>query len=133
MLNVDTTNTAIISKNFNYPFDSSDYDPSTLNQTDIEQIERSLIELVTDYNKSLSQGHEDYKIDLNGKDYKKQLVAVKNPKGEKEVWVNCLCDDSSRPWRTQIVWVEDGGPCFFNFKLNLTTKEVYEFVVNGFA
>jgi hypothetical protein len=24
--------------------------------------------------------------------YRKQLIAVTNKKGEKEVWVNCFCD-----------------------------------------
>lgn len=134
-LNNDTRKTAVISwdKNSNYPFDSSNYNPSTLTQADIEQIERSLIEAVTDYNNSLSQGHEEFKIDLNAKDYKKQLVVVSNSNGEKEVWINCFCDASDKSWQTQIVSVDDGGPCYFNFKLNLTTKKVYDLIVNGFA
>ena len=134
-LNYDTTKTTVIvlDKNFNYPFDSLNYNPASLTQGDIEQIEGYIIESVTDYNNSLSDDHGDYKIDLNGKDYKKQLVIVTNLKGEKEVWVNCFCDNWDKAWRTQILMVDDGGPCYFNFKINLTTKKVYDLIVNGFA
>ncbi|HMG93639.1 MAG TPA: hypothetical protein VK589_26460 [Chryseolinea sp.] len=131
--NYDSTLTAVIPWDFNYPFDSLTCRPTTLSHSDIEQIEDLLVATVIDYNNSLSSGHEDYKIDLETKGHKKQLVAVVNSKGEKEVWVNCFCDIEGDSWRSGIIMVSDGGPCFFNFKINLTTKEVYELVVNGFA
>jgi hypothetical protein len=131
--NYDSTRTAVIPWNFDYPFDSLSYRPTTLSQRDIERVEDLLVETVADYNNSLSSGYEDHKIDLKTKDYKKQLIAVVNSKGEKEVWVNCFCDIDGDSWRQGIVMVSDGGPCFFNFKINLTTKEVYELMVNGFA
>jgi len=135
VLSYDTTKTALIvlDKRSNYPFDSLEYTPATLTQEDIGQIERHLAESVTEYNNSLSPGHDDYKIDLKGRAYRKQLVAVTNSKGEKEVWVNCFCDDWDTSWRTQIVMLDDGGPCYFNCKLNLTTKKVCDLIVNGFA
>jgi len=131
----DTTKTVIIplDKESNYPFKNLEYKSATLTQEDIEQIERSVLESVTEYNNSLTDGHDDFKIDLTGRDYKKQLVAVTNLKGEKEVWVNCFCDDWDKAWRTQVVSVEDGGTCYFNFKLNLTTKKIYDLIVNGYA
>lgn len=135
ILTYDTTKTVIIplEREINYPFNSLEYKPATLTKQDIEQIERSLIESVADYNNSLTDGHDDFKIDLTGREYKKQLVAVTNLKGEKEVWVNCFCDEWNKAWRTQVVSVEDGGTCYFNFKLNLTTKKIYDLAVNGYA
>ena len=131
----DTTKTAVIvwDKRSHYPFDSLEYRAGTLTREEVEQIEIHLVESVTEYNNSLTDGHEDYKIDLKAKKYKKQLVPVVNSKGEKEVWVNCFCDDWEKAWRNQIVMVQDGGPCYFSFKLNLTTKKVYDLTVNGFA
>ena len=135
VLSYDTTKTALIDwdKRSNYPFDSLEYRPATITQEDIEEIEKHIAESVTEYNNSLSVGHDDYKIDLKDRDYKKQLVAVTNSKGEKEVWVNCFCDDWDKAWRTQILMVHDGGPCYFNIRINLTTKKVYDLMVNGFA
>ena len=134
-LKYDTTKTAIISwdRTFNYPFDSINYHATTLTQEDINQVDSLLISSVTDYNNSLTDGHDDFKIDLKSNDYKKQLIAVTNSKGEKEIWVNCFCDNWDKSWRTEILVVEDGGPCYFNFKVNLTTKKIYDFGVNGLA
>ena len=67
--------------------------------------------------------------------YKRQLVPVVNPKGEKEVYVNCFCrnDNSSfgREWRTKLLLIDGGGTCFFSIKINLTQKKSYELMVNG--
>jgi hypothetical protein len=134
-LTYDTTKTAIISwdRTFNYPFDSINYQATMVTQDDINQIDSLLISSVTEYNNSLADGHEDYKIDFKSKDYKKQLLAVINSKGEKEIWVNCFCDDWDKSWTREILIVHDGGPCYFNFKINLTRKKVFDFAVNGFA
>jgi hypothetical protein len=134
-LKYDAAKTAIISwdRTLNYLFDSLNYRPTMLTQEDIDKVDSLLTSSVTDYNNSLTEGHDDYKIDLMGKDYKKQLIAVTNSKGEKEIWVNCFCDDGDKSWTTEILAVEDGGPCYFNFKVNLTTHRIYDFGVNGFA
>lgn len=131
--NYDSTLTAVIPWDSHYPFDSLTYRPGTVTQSEIELIDDLLLAAVNDYNNSLPSQHADYKIPLEGKQYKKQLVAVLNPEGEKEVWVNCFCDTEGDSWRNRIIVVFDGGPCFFNFKVNLRTKKVYELLVNGFA
>lgn len=135
LLKYDTAKIAIISwdKNSRFPFDSVSYKATTLTQEDLGQMDSLVTVCVTDYNKSLTDGHDDFKIDLKNKNYKKQLIAVTNAKGEKEVWVNCFCDDWDRKWQTEILSVHDGGPCYFNLKINLTTKKMYELGVNGFA
>lgn len=134
-LKYDSTRITIISshKKFSYPFDSLDYKPVSLIQEDIEQLDSLLISCVAGYNSSLDEGHDDYRIDLATNEYKRQIVAVVNSKGEKEVWVNCFCSDSDKSWRTEILLVDDGGPCYFNFKANLATGIVYDLSVNGFS
>lgn len=102
--NYDPTLTAVIPWDFDYPFDSLSYRPTTLSQSDIEQIEDLLVATVIEHNNSLSSGHEDYKIDLETKVYKKQLVAVVNSKGEKEVWVNSFVTLKATHGEAELLW-----------------------------
>ncbi len=133
-LKFDTSATTIIQfdKQVNYPFGNT-YKQSTLTQTDINNIDSLLIKCVTDYNNSLQQPYKQLSIDLTKKNYRKQLVVVTNNKGEKEVWVNCFCDTWDKNWKKEILLVQDGGNCYFNFKINLTTKKYYDLMVNGDA
>jgi hypothetical protein len=136
----DTSKTTIITfdQNGNYPFENS-YKPTTLAQADINCIDSLLIICVTDYNNSLDEkqkifdkDHKRRSIDLKMNNYRTQLIAVTNKKGEKEVWVNSFCEIwDSYKWRTQIISVIDGGSCYFNFKINLTTKKYYNLEVNS--
>lgn len=110
---------------------SSNYD---LTNQDLKEIEVILINGIIEYN----EAHKDYlrnfnEPDINLKNYKRQYVAVINSKNEKEVWINCICDNYNNNWKTQITYVEDGGNCFFNLKINLTKKIIYDFMVNGVA
>ncbi|WP_426295360.1 hypothetical protein ACN9ML_11890 [Dyadobacter endophyticus] len=107
--------------------------PATLTRQDFEQIDSLLLVCVANYNKTIRQDLQFMKIDLVGRLYKKQLVAVVNRLGEKEVWVNCFCDDFASPWKTKLLFVDDGGSCFFNFKINLKSLKYYDFSVNGLA
>jgi hypothetical protein len=71
-------------------------------------------------------------IDL--KRYKRQYIGVTNEKGEKEVWINCFCIDPHNPkmnWKKEFVMVKGGGNCYFNLKVNLTTKKYYDFDTNS--
>jgi len=130
---IDTSKTAIIpfdSKSI-YPFDNT-FKESTITQDEIQTIENLLIDCVNDYNNKLDKDHKQWTIDLTKYNYRKQLIVVKNKKGEKEVWVNCFCDTwGSETWKTEIMTVLDGGKCYFNFKINLTTKKFYDLGVNG--
>ena len=116
----------------NYPF-STGYAPTTLAESDINDIENIFKKCVSDYNASLDQDHRDFIIDLDKNSYKKQLVPGKNSKGEKVVWVNCLCRVHDQSWKSRIYSLEDGGNCYFHFKVNLQTKEYYDLIVNGDA
>ncbi|MEX6690896.1 hypothetical protein QTN47_25530 [Danxiaibacter flavus] len=132
---IDTSKTAIIAldKKGNYPFDNT-FNPTSLTQNDIYDIDSLLIACVTNYNNSLDKDHKEWSIDLNKNNYRKQLIAVTNKKGEKEVWVNCFCYTwDNKNWKTNILLVADGGNCYFNFKINLATKKFYDLGVNGVA
>ena len=132
---IDTSKTAIIKfdKKGNYPFDNT-FNPISLTKSDIYYIDSLLIACVTDYNNSLDKDHKEWSIDLKKNNYRKQLIAVTNKKGEKEVWVNCFCHTwDNNNWKKDILLVHDGGNCYFNFKVNLVTKKFYDLSVNGEA
>ena len=132
---VDTSLIAII------PFDNSrdwvfdkTYSPSTLTQDDIEKIERLMTDCVNTYNNKLSSDNKQYfYIDLTKEKYRRQYVAVTSKNGDKEIWINCLCQIHGDNWKTSIIMVEDGGNCYFNLKINLTKEECYDLGVNGHA
>jgi hypothetical protein len=87
-----------------------------------------------DYNSNLSDSlRAYYGIDFKKYDYKRQYVSIINSIGEKEVWINCFCDSFYKDWKKQILHVDDGGNCFFNLKVNLSTKKCYDIFVNGYA
>jgi hypothetical protein len=133
------------------PFDTIQYwvfkgcKPSDLSNNDLKKIKTILDKCISDYNsgqekqfKELNEKHSEYKlnkqnfiIDLTG--YKRQYVGVLNTKGEKEVWVNCFCETRNQDWKKNIIFVKDGGNCYFNLKINLTTDKYYELIVNGDA
>jgi len=89
------------------------------------------LEELKNENKKIKFDRNQFVIDLNN--YKRQYVAVINQNNEKEVWINCFCGDWGENRKKNIVIVEDGGNCYFNLKINLTTKKCYDFIVNGDA
>lgn len=143
--NVDTSIVAII------PFDTTqiwifqDSKPTDLTNDDLQKIEPILNKCVQDYNhdqerqfKEIMDKHPEYKLDkknfiIDLTQYKRQYVAILNSKGEKEVWVNCFCNTWNSAWKKEIIFAKDGGNCYFNMKINLTTGQYYQLVVNGDA
>jgi hypothetical protein len=134
-ISIDTSLIAVI------PYDNSGDWPFTKNcqaasltLDDMKKIERLFNMSVTDHNKKLAHHEKQMDgIDLITKKYKRQYVCVINKKGEKEVWINCLCDVHHSDWKSSILLVHDGGACYFNLKINLTRGYYYEFSVNGYA
>lgn len=125
-----------------------------LSKFDIEQIEELMEVSLNEYNKNELKRYNELKkvrpdikqssflIDL--KHYKRQFVCAIDPKGDKIVWINCLCfgDDMNSwiygdevdpryNWKTNILVVQDGGNCYFNIKINLTKRKSYDLMVNG--
>ena len=67
-------------------------------------------------------------------EYFRQFVGAETESGEKIVWINCFCKkelDSFKEWKTNLVYVADGGNCFFNVKANITKNIYTEMNVNG--
>ncbi len=134
-LNYDTSTTTIIAlkSKSEWPFDST-CKATVLTQDNLQTIDTLLLRCIANYNNSLSNNKEQWGIDLVKWNYKKQLVAVINKDGQKEVWVNCFCNTwDNDQWKTEILQVDDGGTCYFNFKINLETKKYYALIVNGVA
>lgn len=119
---------------------------ATLSEEDFVLAESLLTTFFDDYNAVKSKEfqkeqarHPEWKPEkssyvINWKNYRKQYFPVVNDKGEKELWINCFCgmDDDDR-WKKYLIRVHDGGNCFFNIKINLTLKKVYDLRVNGVA
>lgn len=71
-------------------------------------------------------------------EYRRQCFGLVNAQGNVIVWINYFRaprrDIESYPdWHTKLVYVHDGGAAYFNVKVNLTTGEVFDFLVNGEA
>ncbi|MGY3087089.1 hypothetical protein ACVWYF_000115 [Hymenobacter sp. UYAg731] len=141
---LDTATFAVLpfSKKSDYLFLKSR--PAKLTAVEIQQVNDLLSKAVAEQNQAeekdfqkmikifleAAQHRENYFINLSR--YRRQFIAVINPKGEKKVWVNCFC--SSEPnWRKKELVVDDGGNCYFNVKINLTKAIWYEMMVNGEA
>lgn len=144
-LQIDTSEIAVL------PFDTAqnwlfiDSKPVELTNADLTQIEKLLKECIDNYNPEQERQFNEIKtkdpsakiykkhfvIDLTR--YKRQYIAVTNDKGEKVVWVNCFCNAMGYDWRKELFDVMDGGNCFFELKINLTTGKYYELNINGDA
>jgi hypothetical protein len=133
-LNFDTSKTAIIvlKKPLYWIFDST-YKSTYLIQRDISVIDSFVNVAVNDFNswQETNNTANAWNINLSSHNYRKQLVVVINKNSEKEVWVNCFCSSDIDYWKKKLVMFEDGGPCFFNFKINLTQNRYYGFFVNS--
>jgi hypothetical protein len=62
----------------------------------------------------------------------RQYSGATNDRGDRLVCINSFCDPK-RHWRRNFVWVLDGGDCYWQAVINLTTNEVEVFEVNGDA
>jgi hypothetical protein len=133
------------------PFDTTqhwffkDGQPTDLSSKELSQIEHILQKCISNYNpeqekriEEINKEHPEYKLNKNAfiidlSKYKRQYVPVLNAKGEKEVWINCFCNTWNSDWKKNLIFVHDGGNCYFNVKVNLTTGKYYELIVNGEA
>lgn len=75
-------------------------------------------------------------IDLKRFKYYRQYMPVVNKQGEKIVYINCFCKNlntkmESTYWRKELVQCSDGGSCFFELYINLSSKSYFDFRVNG--
>jgi hypothetical protein len=123
--------------------------PASLSAEELTKTADLLTHCIATYNKSQAEYYATiikkqpdyslpiswYTIDLPT--YKRQYVPFVSATGEKEVWVNCFCTDGASwkhdYWREDVVFVMDGGNCYFNVMINLTKGLCYDLMVNGHA
>ena len=108
--------------------------PIDLTNFELLKIENLINKKVTDFNKETKKkfGSDDWAIKKTEK-YFKQIIAVINSKGEKEIWVSCSCKVQKDYWKKHLVRGNDGGNCYFYLVINLTKSTIIEFGVNGLA
>ena len=120
--------------------------PASLSSAELAQVKVLLRACIDEYNQAQvielqklrkAQPNEVFKADnfiINLPKYKRQLVAVINTKGEKEVWVNCFSHELYKmDWHHEIAFWHDGGNCLFNVRINLTKRKWCDLMVNGSA
>ncbi|NOQ73945.1 MAG: hypothetical protein GQ574_18210 [Crocinitomix sp.] len=64
--------------------------------------------------------------------YIRQYVPYYNVENEKVVAINFSCSAYGE-WKTVLYQVNDGGNCYFDITLNLTTGQCERIMVNGYA
>jgi len=123
----------------------SEGEPHPLSQADLEKMDVILKSKIEEYNTSeiikfekrkkdfphLDFKLSDYTIQLS--EYKRQYLAVKTKTGESWVFVQCLCRVEHKNWEEEMIHVQDGGKCYFDLTINLSTNAVLSFIVNGEA
>ena len=138
VLNVDTLETQHI-----FP---STYTSTDLIEGEIIKCEKLLKSYILDYNKEAIMRFDlikkkypnqrfyskDFTIEL--KDYGRQYIAALSDKGDKVVYVNCYCNPAEFSYRDkELVDVDDGGNCYFDFKVDLNKNEIFDFATNGWT
>ena len=115
---------------------------SEITEAEFNFINDALKECVAKYNNNVKEGFRKRKEKRKNakmylikdlKNYKIQYVPYLNEKGEKEIWINGFCDNFDSEWKRNIIYVFDGGNCFFNVKINVSTKECLSIGTNGYA
>lgn len=83
----------------------------------------------------IKASYKDYRTTYELKSlrsYKRQYLGYLNEKGERIVWINALCGNDLNDWlKNDTVIVLDGGSCYWNVRVNLMTKQVFNFGVNS--
>jgi predicted metalloprotease with PDZ domain len=112
------------------PFGIDSPVPAVLTADEVNKMERLIDSSYKQYNRE--NPREKLLAPLNDY-YRRQYVAVTNSRGEKEVWVSFLCALHDQDWKHHAVIVDDGGLCFFQLKINLSTGKVSGLSHGGYA
>lgn len=64
------------------------------------------------------------------KKYYRQCWGLTNKKQQGIVCYNCFCREMP-DWKKDLIVSSGGGDCFWSAKVNLATKECFDFSVNG--
>ena len=140
---VDTSKYAILTNisEFIYCNFPSSYKMATITEKEVDSVEKILIKCIDKYNitakLNIPECMEKYKVApeaylLRLDRYKRQYIASISPNGDKIIWVNffCMGDFGNNYWRKEVLFVDDGGNCFFSVKINLTRREYFDLSIN---
>lgn len=64
--------------------------------------------------------------------YYKQYIPYIDKNGDRILYINAACHKAEN-WETDLIIFRDGGDCYWNVKVNLNQKIMYEFGVNSIA
>lgn len=114
---------------------------TTLTHDEIEHIEliiQDVVSSIIDHHNSERKKYlskfPDKKFLSEYAEYFRQYVPAINEYGEKVIWINFFCGKPKTDgWKNGIVDVRDGGDCYFNLKVNLTTQKYYDLSINSDA
>jgi len=131
-LSFDSSNISILSNKLIQFFSLKDSLPATLTNHDIQLIEQLLANGIQLHNKN-TDSSKVYSGYIRSEKYKRQYVPYTGVKGEKKVFINCFCKgvDNFDYWKERLVEVDDGGVCFFNVTINLSTQNCGPLLING--
>tara|TARA_Y100000589_G_scaffold327592_1_gene369755 strand:- start:796 stop:1302 length:507 start_codon:yes stop_codon:yes gene_type:complete len=106
------------------------------NKENIEKVDSILVKAINDNvfyslkSKDISEIHKFYR----------QYLCYIDGKGEKIIFINSMCDlsdyineyDNSEKndWKNEMLKIADGGDCYWNIKINLTTNEYFDLRIN---
>jgi hypothetical protein len=105
----------------------------SLNETELSLVNDILKKAVLE-NSIITDSSRSYRRLLNIESYNRQYHAY-SMKGQKLVFVNCFCGDPKYfpYWKKELVTVLDGGNCFFNVIINLSTQSHVQLRINGYG
>jgi hypothetical protein len=107
------------------------YTPSREDILNVEQLLKD--KLKCENSELINQKNSCPVIHKNLKKYVRQYVGFINTDGEKIIWINLLwdknIDDSSL--KEEIIMVNDGCSYYWNVKINIDKKDLYELNING--
>ena len=118
--------------------------PATLDSNEIALLHKLYTVCIEQYNRKMDtaytseqKAHPGEKkfhalIDPTQRHFK-QFMAVTDKKGDKIVWVNCLCHlplSYQKIWRKGVAYAPGSGDCYFNFKVNMRTQQYYDMQIN---
>ena len=100
--------------------------PAELTSREVDDMEGILVKAIHTYNAKALDISSVRKLEK----YWRQYIPFINSSGQKEVWINFICQPAP-VWKQEVVRILDGGNCFFNVKINLVTRKVYDLFVEG--
>jgi hypothetical protein len=109
--------------------DKEKYQYWTPSEADIMEAEKKLLPFLPS-DLPRTSGKDRILKDL--KTYKRQYVGLVT-NDEKEVFINFFCTEGDSNWTRHVVWVSDGGPCFFHVYYSMKSKTFSRLMVNGYA